>query len=381
MILRRCFYALLAVCTLAVALVTLLTGSSGAQRRAQTPVARSAVSGPIVVGLSQGASGYGGASTAPRLNLLIAGTGTRWLREEFLWSRIEPRPGKFNFRYYDHYMLLAAQRRVQIVLLLDNAPRWAAPTPETMPTNTASFARFVAAVAHRYGTNGTFWKKHPTLAGSAIQYYEIWNEPYFNQGSGGLWQPGLYTRLVKAAAIATHALDPTARLLIEAEMQAHLNGIWTWWVNDLYKAMPSLNRYFYAVAVHDYGTNVRTAPQVTPGKAYDGYGHILRIDNIHQQFINHAAANKPFWIMEIGWSTCTQASIDCVNAKTQATNLITAFNYLHTIWKNWVQGIFIYCYQDEPDYHTVQGAYGLTHFNGAPKPALSVFKSAVAGAT
>ena len=30
-------------------------------------------------------SGYGGASTAPRLNLVMSQTDTRWLREEFLW--------------------------------------------------------------------------------------------------------------------------------------------------------------------------------------------------------------------------------------------------------------------------------------------------------
>ncbi len=54
---------------------------------------------------------------------------------------------------------------------------------------------------------------------------------------------------MKAASTATRALDPSAQFLIESEMQAHLNGVWTWWVNDLYKAMPSLNRYFYEVAV------------------------------------------------------------------------------------------------------------------------------------
>ena len=36
-------------------------------------------------------------------------THTKWLREEFRWNTIEPSPGQFDFSYYDHFMLIAAQ--------------------------------------------------------------------------------------------------------------------------------------------------------------------------------------------------------------------------------------------------------------------------------
>ncbi len=380
---RRVLECLLLSC-LAVVAVAAPACSAASQTPARTARASSrlgprAVSGRLIVGLSEGASGYGGASTAPRLNLLVSGTGARWLREEFLWSRIEPARNKFNFSYYDHYMLLAAQRGLHLVVLLDGTPSWAGATPNTIPTNPAGYARFVAAVVGRYGPHGSFWNAYPTLRGSAIRTIELWNEPYFDQGSAGVWDPGRYDRLVKAATTAGRAVDHSVKFLIEAEMQAHLNGVWTWWVDALYAAMPDLNKYFDGIAVHDYGTNTTTLPPIVAGRPYGGYGHIRRIEDLRRQFLAHGGGHKPFWIMEAGWSTCTQASIDCVSVAKQAADLKTMFRYLRTTWSPWVQGVFVYSYQDGPDYHTVQGGYGLTFYNGAAKPALAFFKQQTPG--
>src|SRR5262249_29438490 len=63
------------------------------------------VSGGQIVGLNADVAGYGGASTAARLSQVISTTGAKWLREEFSWATIEPQPGRFDFSYYDHFML------------------------------------------------------------------------------------------------------------------------------------------------------------------------------------------------------------------------------------------------------------------------------------
>ena len=343
-------------------------------RAARTPAlpgARAAFA-PLVVGLADGASGWGGSSTARQLDRLANGSGTHWLRDPFKWSVIEPSPGRFSFAYYDHYMLLAAQRGLHVVAQLVDAPRWAAPTPTSLPADPTAFAAYVAAVVGRYGPGGTFWAQHPSLKASAITAYELWNEPYFDNGDGAAYNPGRYARMVEAAGIAGHAVAPSARFMIEAEMEAHLSRVWTWWVDALYQAVPHLNRYFSGVAVHDFGNDVTGLSAIVANQPYPNFGRLRRIEDLRRQFLAHGAARKPFWIMETGWSTCTGPG--CVTLTQQAANLTTLFHYVQTRWQKWVQGVFVYRYQDGADPHSAQGGYGLVRLSGDPKPALRAFR-------
>jgi hypothetical protein len=336
----------------------------------------------LVVGLAGGAAGWGGASTAPRLDAITSSTGAKWLREEFLWSTVEPSPGTFDFSYYDHYMQLAAERGLHVLAQLDTAPAWASADGTAIPSDANSYAQFVAAFIRRYGPHGSFWTQHPALAGSAITTYELWNEPYFDSGNNGNYNPAAYANLVKAASIAGHAADPTAKFLLEAEMHSAMtNGSWVWWVDALYRAIPDLNNYFDGISAHDYGSDTTNLSAIVAGQPYPNFGRVRRIEDLRQQFVDHGAANKPFWITETGWSTCTQASIDCVTPAQQAANLTTLFGYLHGAWKSWVQAAFIYTYQDGSDPTSVQGGYGLTQLDGTPKPALQIFKHQATAST
>ncbi len=344
-----------------------------------TPAAPASPSGGLVVGLNANAAGWGGASTAGRLDLVTGATGTRWLREEIDWATVEPQPGVFDFSYYDHFMQLAAQRGLHILAVLYDTPAWAGPAYNSIPSDPTAFAQYVAAVVVRYGTNGTFWAQNPSLNGSAITAWELWNEPYLGSGDDGVYDPARYAGLVKAAAAAGHTADPNAKFLLAAEMQSALtNGAWQWWVDALYQAVPDLNDYFNGVAVHDYGSDVTTLNPIVPGQPYDNYGHIRRIEDIRQQFINHNAAAKPFWITEAGWSTCADSS-SCVTPAQQGTNLATLFDDIHHDWSSFVQAAFIYSYGDGSNPASTQGGYGLTYLSGTPKPALAVFQQEAAG--
>jgi hypothetical protein len=308
---------------------------------------------------------------------VVSQTGARWLREEFDWARIEPQPGVFDFSYYDHFMLEAARRGERILPFLYGTPAWAGPSPSAIPADPSAFAAYVAAVINRWGRHGSFWARHPGLGSSAIRDVEIWNEPYLSNGDGGNYEPAGYARLVKAAGIAARAADPEIEVLLAAEMQSAMaNGVWQWWVDALYQAVPNLNDYFDGVAMHDYGNDVSTLNPMTPGQPYANYGHMMRIENLRQQFVDHGAADKPFWITEVGWSTCTQAGNGCVSQAQQAANLATLLNDVHGMWSTWIQAVFVYRYQDDADTSTVQGAYGITNPDGSPKPALNVFRGA-----
>jgi polysaccharide biosynthesis protein PslG len=379
--LRRRYVRLLSLgCSLAavsaIAIATVLPASSPAEKPSSQVLGHSALSGGLIVGLSAGAGGWGGSSTLPRLNLLTRRAGVKWMRDEFEWSVIEPRRGTFRWSYYDHYMLLVGQKGLHIVAHLTNAPRWASRSVFSIPADPTAYAQYVAAVVHRYGPSGTFWQQHPTLRGSAITTYELWNEPYYSTGNGGSYSPGRYARLLKAASIAAHAADPSVKILLDAEMQSEqIHGIWTWWVDSLYQAMPSLNRYFDGVAVHAFGTDTKTLRPVVYGVPYPNFQRLRKIEDIRHQMIRHGAAGKPFWIMETGFSTCTQRSSYCVSPRKQVQDFNALFHLLRTTWRSWVQAAFVYRYDDGVPSNSIEGGYGLVHLNGKAKPALSAVRS------
>lgn len=309
----------------------------------------------------------------------MSATHVKWLRDVFLWSAIEPSPGRFTFAYYDRYVLLAARRGLHLMAQLLGTPRWAGHSALSVPRDPSTYAQYVAAVVRRYGPNGTFWRAHPRLAPSAIYVYELWNEPYIASGNGGDYDPARYARLVKAAAAAGHAADPTAKFLLEADMTGKFQRGWVWWVDALYRAVPDLDDYFDGVSVHDYGTDTRSLAPMIAGRPYPNYDRILRIEDLRRQFVARGAGAKPFWITETGWSTCTEAGAACVTPAQQAADLRTLFRDASTRWRAWVHAVFIYRFDDGSDPGSVQGGYGLISADGTPKPALSEFRALAGG--
>src|SRR6202012_574125 len=99
-------FVLLLAATTAIFAVASSAGGFQARRSSLRPAESlfvpgpTAVSGGLVVGLADGAAGFGGASTAPQMSQMMGGTDAKWFRESFRWSTMEPRRGKFNFSYY-----------------------------------------------------------------------------------------------------------------------------------------------------------------------------------------------------------------------------------------------------------------------------------------
>jgi hypothetical protein len=259
-----------------------------------------------------------------------------------------------------------------------DAPGWAAATPTTVPANPAAYAAFVAAVVHRYGPYGTLWQSHPLLRDYAVTTYDLWNEPYYDNGNAGVYNPGRYASLVKAATTAGRAADPAAKFLLAAEMQGEfVRSGWLWWVDALYQAAPDLNKYFDGVSVHPYGHDITGLAPAIPGQQYFGYEQMRRLELIRRQLINHGAGDKPFWSTEVGWPTCQTGTDRCVSLRGQAASLRALLHYSRTIWSDYMRAVFVYYYDD----HSGSSAnpdndYGLVYSNLRPKPALSVFRAA-----
>jgi hypothetical protein len=134
-------------------------------------------------------------------------------------------------------------------------PGWASSRPHSAtpylyaPADPEQFARFATAMVSRYGTHGTFWRDHPTLAPDPITDWQIWNE----QGFAKFWRstpwPQTYTALLKAAYGAIHHAEPNATVIAGSLVDS---GPQTQWaeMSALYRA--GAKPYFDAVAIHPF---------------------------------------------------------------------------------------------------------------------------------
>jgi hypothetical protein len=329
--------------------------------------------GPLHVGVSADTQGWGSQMGARQD--AVSGLGVKWLREEFSWRVVQPSAGTWDWSRYDQLLVSAAQHGDTVLPVLISTPSWAGPTANTIPSDPSAYAAFVAAVAARYGPGGSFWGAHQDLASFAPRTFELWNEPYYPAFSNGDIDPGRYARLVKAAGSAGHAANGQAKFLMAAETDVRPTATnqWVSWTDAMYQAVPDLNNYFDAVAVHPYSGNL--APDATSGAPI--HERFDRIGLIHDRMVAKGASNKPFWITEVGWSTCSDSSA-CVNEATQADYTARLFHVVSSTYRSFVAALFLYRSSDlGPSGSSDREAnFGLAHEDGSPKPAWASVRAA-----
>jgi hypothetical protein len=302
-------------------------------------------------------------------------TGARVLRTGIFWSIAEPRAGRFHWDSFDRLFKLEAQRGLKLLPVLIGTPTWAGATASVIPGHPGAFARFAAAVASRYGPNGSFWREHPALDSRlAAAWLDVWNEPYINAYNNFDPDPARYARLVRAVGVAVHRANPAERLLMETNTysEAPTGQLQGGWIAQLYRAVPDLNRYFDAASVHPYCASPLLSLSQTIVSCE-------RVATIHQQLAAHGADDKPMWITEFGWSTCNDGGgtyPGCVSYKDQANFLRIALRNFSA--KPYVAALFPYCYQNMrfPKAGIID-TYGLLDWNGKRKPAYSVWRTFV----
>jgi hypothetical protein len=304
----------------------------------------------------------------------VAGAGVSMTRRPMHWGDIESSPGHFNWSQYDNEYIPEARHGLTVMPVIVDDPSWAAPSEFTIPSNPAAYADFAAQVAARYGPGGSFWATHPTVPYHPTLAIETWNEPYWYSFNDSGADPGTYARLVKAAGAAIHAANPQVKVLLAADLTGYVSDSkQVEWVNTMYSAVPDLNSYFDGVAVHPYSWP--DAPDV-----YDGPGDrwaFKRIGDIRAKFVAHGAANKGFWITEVGYPTCS-GSNRCVSEAAQASDLARIFQLVKTDYAGFMQAIFIYNYKDPSGAGSSdpEGWFGLLRSNGSAKPAWNVLRQA-----
>jgi hypothetical protein len=304
----------------------------------------------------------------------LTSAGVRWERFEIDWSAVEPKPGRWTWGYVDRQFAETARAGVTILPVLMGPPRWAERTDVTIPSNPNRFAAFVAQVVRRYGTQGTFWRSHRSLPNRGVRWFELWNEPYLPQFSAGGPRPDLYARLVKAATIAGRQANPSAHFLLQADTLGFEPGGHTFdWVGAMYSAVPDLNQFFDGVAAHPYA-GVSGPDYYTPDT--QDRGQFRRIQELHDNFVSRGAGDKPFWITEVGWSTCPANRETCVTPAKQAAYTQRVFQIVKTEYRPWVQAVFLYNYRDSfrTEASNKEYFFGILHHDGTPKPVWNVIR-------
>lgn len=228
----------------------------------------------------------------------IAAGGFRVLRADFLWRRIEPKRGTWDFVAYDRLVDAAARRGIEVLALLCYGNPWASRLgflgDECFPPQDRSdFARYVEATARHFR--------------GRVRRYEIWNEP--NAGPR-FWKPFTnargYAALLDAAYRAGKAADPLARFafggLFWQEFTPLVPGA-LHFAGDVFRARPGMAARFDAFAFHPYRYPF-VAPEDDGLPFFPDQEPLTGTVERTRGFLSaRQAGGKALWITEAGWHT------------------------------------------------------------------------------
>jgi hypothetical protein len=316
-----------------------------------------------------------GIPAGPALDEALA-TGAREVRMFLLWRDIEPAKGRLDpglVKAYTDIVARLAAVGVRPNFVFTGSPQWASGStnPNAAPRNPADYADALARFAAL-----------PGIAGQHIAY-ELWNE----EDADEWWAPkadaAAYAALVKAAAPALRAADPSAEVVLGPTTGSDFP-----WLEQLYAN--GIQGSFDAAAAHlDTGCLVNG-----PATFFrDGDGRIsqyvfLGVREMLATMRAHGD-DKPLRITEYGWSSTQPAAgggPSCergastglkpsgVTAADQATFLAQGYHCLAQ--EPGIEAATWFTLRDAPTGDSPLDElrhYGLLTTGGSPKPAWDAF--------
>ena len=161
---------------------------------------------------------------------MLADTGMRWIRMDFLWSDTERQRGQYDFSAYDRLMTSLAAHKIRALWILNSGNRLydQGRFPYTDEGREA-FARWAVAGVRHFRGKGVLW--------------EMWNEP--NDYSKDNPKVDVYAKLALAVGEAIRQAAPEESYVGPATTLIDLA-----FLEACFKA--GLLRYWAAVTVHPY---------------------------------------------------------------------------------------------------------------------------------
>jgi polysaccharide biosynthesis protein PslG len=169
---------------------------------------------------------------------MLASTGVRWIRIDFLWSAIESQKGKYDFTYYDRVFELLAQYNLRpVVILAYGNQHYQGATPSAWPYSVETpeaqqaFTDWAMTAVQRYQGRGFIW--------------EMWNEPDHTH----FWPPQpnvqLYSQLALKVGKAIKQQAPDETFVGPALVSQNYS-----YLEETFKT--GLLNYWDGVSVHPY---------------------------------------------------------------------------------------------------------------------------------
>jgi hypothetical protein len=277
--------------------------------------------------------------------------GVTWDREDFLWSDIERTRGTFNWSRADQFVNLAKQYGIEVMPIVDYDTSWSNLSAGTF--DVAAYANFAAQIVRRY---------------PSIHAIELWNEPFMNYAWGNTRpDPAKYAAIVRAAATAVKAVNPSVKVGAEVDLHNYADG--SPYFDDFLRADPTLHTLLDFWAVHPYSGNC--SPYAT-GVDCPSLGQDWRFDRIPklQQLAASRGASLPIWITEWGYTTATSGVSEATQAKYIAEGITRAV----TEWG--VERVFAYTGdKDGTNPDDKEAHYGMRHSDGSEKPVWASLRS------
>ncbi len=315
---------------------------------------------------------------------VMKAAGVQSVRVTFPWSAAQPYPSfadsppgavlpvadvrgvPTDFATTDRLVRAISQRGLRLLPVVLYSPPWDSIEPASgsaPPRDPRPFARYLGALAHRYGSSGQFWAENPSVGRMPVRDWQIWNEPNIAHYWPQPFARG-YVRLLRSARGELRAADPLARLV--------LAGL----TNDSWNALVSIykaggRRYFDAVAIHPYTRHVR--------------GLVTILANVRYGMRRFHDSRKPIIVSELSWPSASghvrSVGFNEVTEAQQARRVTASlellakyrrhFRIAAAYWYSWLS-------TDRGSYYfDYAGLRKLTSTGPVPKPAFEAFRRVV----
>jgi polysaccharide biosynthesis protein PslG len=282
---------------------------------------------------------------------LVTELGVSWVREDFHWHRVQPRPDMWDWTFTDAALRALLSRDVKVLGVLGPSVGWATPHSGDVPNDVSYYAPDADAFVEYARGVVTRYRRY-------VKHWEIWNEPdhpYF-------WRPApdvaAYTRLLVRTAAMIREVDPEATILLGG-----INPYDTTFLRGVaeYGGWGS----FDILAIHPY-VNPYSPEHGNLAAAADGV-----------RALASRYGQKPIWATEVGWASgpSDRDALGLADEQSQADYLVRA-NLM--LWEAGVEQIFWYSFKDDPGnpYGLVRLGTGRTDFQRSLlKPAFFALRT------